>query len=78
MGSVLKKNQFDTFYHERQEHSLKCSFAIKKTGLNILKVTFPKRYGGNIEMVREKKELKIKKITKIMISEHKFKGSLKK
>jgi len=53
LGSILKKNQFDTFYHEHpRTYSLKSfDFIAKKLNVNILKVQFPKRYGGNIRVI---------------------------
>lgn len=52
LGSVLRTNQFDTFYHEHpRTYSLR-SFEIvaKKLGGEILYVSFPSRYGGNIRV----------------------------
>ncbi len=52
LGSILEKNQFDTFYHEHPRSYSYSSFtfiadALEKT---ILKVEFPHRYGGNIRI----------------------------
>ncbi len=78
LGSVLKRNQFDTFYHEHpRTYSLKSFFFIaKKLNLNILKVQFPKRYGGNIRVILGKQKTKKTKKIKHLISKEKkfFKG----
>jgi hypothetical protein len=52
LGSVLKGNQFDTFYHEHPRTYSFCSFMrIAQTlGVNIMDVVFPSRYGGNIQI----------------------------
>ena len=52
LGSILKKNQFDTFYHEHpRTYSLKSFIFISKSlNLKIVGVDFPKRYGGNIRV----------------------------
>lgn len=53
LGSVLKSNQFDTFYHEhpRTYSYTSFEFIAKSLGLSILTVEFPSRYGGNIRVV---------------------------
>ena len=66
LGSVLKQKQFDTFYHEHpRTYSLKSFLEIsKKLKANLIKYSFPKRYGGNIRVFISKiknKKLKIKK-----------------
>ena len=52
LGSILKKKQFDTFYHEHpRTYSLSSFVRISKLiGLNIAKIQFPSRYGGNIRV----------------------------
>ena len=52
LGEVLKKNQFDTFYHEHpRTYSLKSFFYISKLlNMNIHKFSFVKRYNGNIRV----------------------------
>lgn len=52
LGSVIEKNQFDTFYHEHpRTYSFQSLFNIaKKINLNIEHFEFPKRYGGNIRV----------------------------
>lgn len=53
LGSVLKSNQFDTFYHEHPRTYSYTSFEhiAQSMGLNVLTVEFPSRYGGNIRVV---------------------------
>ncbi len=53
LGSVIKKNQFDTFYHEHPRTYSATSFIYisKKLNMSIKKVEFPKRYGGNIRVI---------------------------
>lgn len=57
LGTVLKSGQFDTFYHEHpRTYSLKSfEFIAKLLELHIIKVKFPKRYGGNIRVFLSKK-----------------------
>ena len=52
LGSVLDKNQFDTFYHEHpRTYSLKSFLEIaKRLNCQIIDLEFPKRYGGNIRV----------------------------
>ena len=52
LGAVLDKDQFDTFYHEHPRTYSQTSFEFiaKKLGLNILKVQYVSRYGGNIRV----------------------------
>ncbi len=52
LGSILHKNQFDTFYHEHpRTYSYKSfEFISDKLGCKIINTTFPKRYGGNIRV----------------------------
>jgi C-methyltransferase C-terminal domain/Methyltransferase domain len=52
LGSVLAKNQFDTFYHEHPRTYSYTSFAYiaEALGGKLAKVEFPKRYGGNIRV----------------------------
>ena len=62
LGTVVKTNQFDTFYHEHPRTYSKKSFDIisKKLNLDIVKIKFPSRYGGNIRVSLVKKnELKL-------------------
>lgn len=52
LGSILKGNQFDTFYHEHpRTYSYKSfEFIAKSLGLNLLGAHFTSRYGGNIRV----------------------------
>ncbi len=52
LGSVLKGNQFDTFYHEHPRTYSYTSFVhIASTlGMKQFNVEFPSRYGGNIRV----------------------------
>ena len=52
LGSVLKGNQFDTFYHEHPRTYSVLSFThiAKKLGLKLTDVKFTSRYGGNIRV----------------------------
>ena len=52
LGEVIKKNQFDTFYHEHpRTYSLNSFFFISKIlNMNIVKYEFVKRYNGNIRV----------------------------
>lgn len=52
LGSILKNEQFDTFYHEHpRTYSLTSFYEIaKKMGLCIFETNFPARYGGNIRV----------------------------
>jgi len=52
LGSVLSKNQFDTFYAEHiRTYSAKAfEFISEKLGAKIVKMEFPRRYGGNIRV----------------------------
>ncbi|QDC89400.1 class I SAM-dependent methyltransferase [Candidatus Methylopumilus universalis] len=61
LGSVLEKNQFDTFYHE---HPRTYSYQSFKYIANLLKVDlihveFPNRYGGNIRVFLGKKSINL-------------------
>ena len=52
LGSVLKSNQFDTFYHEHPRTYSYESFRViaSRLGLNLVYAEFPGRYGGNIRV----------------------------
>ena len=56
-GEVIKKNQFDTFYHEHpRTYSLKSFVKIsEKMKMKIIDYKFVKRYNGNIRMYLSKK-----------------------
>jgi hypothetical protein len=53
LGSVLDRNQFDTFYHEHpRTYSLNSFVHIAQTlGCEVSAVEFPQRYGGNIRVI---------------------------
>jgi len=74
LGSILNKNQFDTFYHEHpRTYSLKSFLYIaRKLDIKILKIKFPKRYGGNIRVYLGKKNIKNDKKIKSLIYKEKF------
>jgi len=52
LGEVIKKTQFDTFYHEHpRTYSLKSFVNIsKKININLIDFKFVKRYNGNIRV----------------------------
>lgn len=52
LGSILDKNQFDTFYHEHPRTYSLTSFVhiARSMGREIVRAEFPKRYGGNIRV----------------------------
>ena len=74
LGSIIKKNQFDTFYHEHpRTYSLK-SFE-KISGLlntSLFKFSFPKRYGGNIRVFMSKNQKKASNLQKVLNNEKKY------
>lgn len=53
LGSVLDRNQFDTFYHEHPRTYSFASFVriAQSLGLSVREVAFPSRYGGNIRVL---------------------------
>lgn len=53
LGSIVKNNQFDTFYHEHpRTYSFKSFvFIAQALGLSVISATLTKRYGGNIRVV---------------------------
>jgi hypothetical protein len=52
LGSVLARNQFDTFYHEHPRTYSARSFVhiAAALGLAVQEIEFPARYGGNIRV----------------------------
>lgn len=52
LGSVLEKNQFDTFYaeHIRTYSATSFEFIARKLDIEIKSIQFPRRYGGNIRV----------------------------
>lgn len=61
LGSIVDKSQFDTFYHEHpRTYSIESFKHIsKKLDMNLVDVSFPKRYGGNIRVVLAKDNAQI-------------------
>ena len=55
LGSILEKNQFDTFYHEHpRTYSLNSFIKVAENlDMTITKYEFPSRYGGNIRVFLE-------------------------
>jgi SAM-dependent methyltransferase len=72
LGEVIKKNQFDTFYHEHQRtYSLQSFVSISKLlKTNIIDYKFVKRYNGNIRVY-------LRKTNKIYKTRKNIKDSLK-
>ena len=52
LGSIIRTNQFDTFYHEHpRTYSLRSfEFIARRLGGEVLHASFPERYGGNIRV----------------------------
>ena len=72
LGSVIKYNQFDTFYHEHpRTYSLNSFLKISNLlEMNIDLVDFPERYGGNIRVFLNKnKNVESKKSFKKYLDE---------
>ncbi len=57
LGSILEKNQFDTFYHEHPRTYSYGSFIqiAENIDMSVGHVEFPSRYGGNIRIILEPK-----------------------
>lgn len=76
LGEVIKKNQFDTFYHEHpRTYSLNSFFFISKLlNMNIIKYEFVKRYNGNIRVFlhSNKSFLKERKLNQDLKNEKKL------
>jgi hypothetical protein len=74
LGSVLKKKQFDTFYHEHpRTYSLKSFIYIAKLlGMTVDDYSLPKRYGGNIRVYLKKNSKEKQKKFSILKKEKKF------
>ena len=53
LGSIIERFQIDTFYHEhpRTYSATSFKFIAKLLGLELTKISFPSRYGGNIRVV---------------------------
>lgn len=78
--SVLKKFQFDTFYHEHiRTYSLNSFYHIGNfLNIKIINFSFPKRYGGNIRVFFRRNTSKKINIKKKIHSEKKIFFKLKK
>jgi SAM-dependent methyltransferase len=78
LGSILKTNQFDTFYHEHPRSYSFSSFKVIANTLErkISKLEFPSRYGGNIRVFIDRNKnpenFDKKKISKIEDYENSF------
>ena len=79
LGAVTNKNQFDTFYHEHpRTYSLNSFLHMQKLlTLNLTRVSFPKRYSGNIRVFFQKKK-NITNYKFFLKKEKKFQEQLKK
>jgi SAM-dependent methyltransferase len=75
LGSVLKKKQFDTFYHEHpRTYSLKSFIHIAKLlDMNVVDYSFPKRYGGNIRVFLKRNHKNVQKKFSLIKDENNFK-----
>ncbi len=75
LGSILKKKQFDTFYHEHpRTYSLKSFLHIAELlNMKVIDYSMPKRYGGNIRVFLRKNEKKKEKKYSLIKKEKKFK-----
>lgn len=64
LGDILKRGQFDTFYHEHPRTYSHKSFEYiaKSLGLNVVDVQFVSRYGGNIRVFMKDGETKISEV----------------
>ena len=82
LGSVLKSNQFDTFYSEHlRTYSLNSFMHIAKTlNMDVKLAEFPSRYGGNIRVFLGNKDnvKKNKKFNNLLNKEKVFKNKFKK
>jgi SAM-dependent methyltransferase len=78
LGSVLDRNQFDTFYHEHPRTYSFASFAhiAKKLGMHIEWVEFPARYGGNIRVCLAPNDAPWPTRRADLVLENNFKGRL--
>ncbi len=78
LGSILKKNQFDTFYHEHpRTYSLQSFIEISsRLKRELSYVSFPKRYGGNIRVFISSKNSSIE-TAKLIKEVYQLEGNLK-
>ena len=74
LGSIIKKKQFDTFYHEHpRTYSLKSFVEISKLlKMNLFKYEFPDRYGGNLRVMMSKRFKNRLNFSKILQKEELF------
>lgn len=74
LGSILEKNQFDTFYHEHPRSYSLTSFAViaKQLHRHIQKVEFPSRYGGNIRVFLARQGTESSAVFQVLESEKHF------
>jgi SAM-dependent methyltransferase len=74
LGSIIKKKQFDTLYHEHpRTYSLKSFVEISKLlKMNLFKYEFPDRYGGNIRVMMSKRFKNRLNFSKILQKEELF------
>ena len=76
LGSVLEKNQFDTFYHEhpRTYSASSFKFIAKKLNARINLMNFTERYGGNIQVYisRNRAEIDLSSLHEIFETESTF------
>ena len=74
LKEVIKKNQFDTFYHEHpRTYSLNSFFEIAKLlGLKILDFNYVKRYNGNLRVFLSKTNRNLKRLKKELKREKKI------
>lgn len=80
LGDIIKKFQFDSFYHEHpRTYSLSSfKFIAKKLNGEVFKVEYPKRYSGNIRVyIKNKNNISIKTRKFKYIKEINFFKSLK-
>lgn len=78
LGSVFKKNQFDTFYHEhpRTYSATSFNYISSKLGRDLLDIEFPNRYGGNIRvMIGNKTNFAQRDFSENLIAENNFVGA---
>ncbi len=79
LGSILKKKQFDTFYHEHpRTYSLNSFLHIANLlDMNVVNYSMPKRYGGNVRVFLKKEIRKKQKTFALIKKEKKFKLKFK-
>jgi SAM-dependent methyltransferase len=84
LGAVLKKGQFDTFYHEHPRTYSLGSFSkiAEKLGISVISTEFPARYGGNVRVFMGNDSLSCAStddsVSEILKEEASFFGEIKK